>query len=401
MEGPTSGTEVLDALIDQVRIGDNLVVQGDDGALLDLIVERFITANLPEAPLVVICVAAPWEGAVPEGMTVLDWSAPLTGEPSPHPDALPPGADLEAALAQLRATDEQVGTGAAFVFDRLTAVQRAFGEDAGLALFLAACPRLYRRRSLALWPVESDQHRPTFLRRLTEVTQVVVEVAGAEGSDEPAARSLTVRKADGRDDQVIGRRLLVRRDGDDLVSSDEPVSTREQLGASIRDQRLRAERSQAELARQVGISPSALSQVERGVRGLSGETLIRLWEALGVPFGPSSTVEPAGYRISRRSAREPVDLQPGLVGERLITDEGVGEVWLLRAEPGSSGDHAPFTAKVTEVVTVVRGVLELRIGSRLETLHEGDAFVSTSAPVAGWSNPGDQTAEVLWSLQAR
>lgn len=50
--------------------------------------------------------------------------------------------------------------------------------------------------------------------------------------------------------------------------------------------------SQAELARRIGVSPSALSQVERGRHGLSGETLTRLWAILGVPFGPGASPAP-------------------------------------------------------------------------------------------------------------
>lgn len=42
--------------------------------------------------------------------------------------------------------------------------------------------------------------------------------------------------------------------------------------------------SQAELARRVGITPSALSQVDRGVRSFAGESLMR--EAFGVRATP-------------------------------------------------------------------------------------------------------------------
>lgn len=393
MHHPTSGTPLLDDLLDGLRIGDNVVLVGDEDAPLDRLVARF-TERVPDAvPRVLVTVGRPWTTVVPSGTLVLDWSAPATGAASPFPDALPVEASLETALETLRTADERVGTGAAFVFDRLAAVQDVWGPDAALELFLTACPRLYRRRSLAVWPVDRARHRPTFLRRLTEITQVVVEVIR-----EHDHFRATVRKADGRDATVTGRSVTAEVVGDELVATAEPTNTRAQLGGLVRDQRLANGLPQAELARRVGITPSALSQVERGVRGPSGDTLIRLWEVLGVPFGPVTGTE-RGYRVERRSGRDRARLQEGMIGERLLADSDAGQLWRLELSPGASGDRAPFDTKATEIVTVTRGVVDLRVGGRSETLHEGDAFVSASTPVSGWSNPGTETAELLWIVQ--
>ena len=436
---PTSGTAVLDALIDDVHIGDNLVIAGDDAAPLDLIVDRFVAAAQGRLPLVIVTVAEPWSGPVPDGVTVLDWSAVTTGRTPELPLALPPDADLAAALASVRAADHAVGTGAAFVFDRLSAVQAAWSDTAALELFLSSCPRLYRRRSLALWPVELSAHRPTFLRRLTEVTQVVVEVvaeatgestaeatgeatgessAEATGESrtaeshepgepaeshepaepaEPATFVLTVRKADGRSSEVVGRSRRATVSDGDLQPRGETTGTRQRLGSLIRDQRLARGFSQAELARRVGISPSALSQVERGVRGPGGDTLVRLWEVLGVPFGPRPDAE-TGYTVSRRSGRERRVLQDGLTGERLVEDAAAGQLWLVEVAAGAHGASGPFAVKAPESVTVVRGVLDVTLGGRTETLHEGDALLAIDAAIAGWSNPAGTTTEALWHL---
>jgi transcriptional regulator with XRE-family HTH domain len=390
---PTSGTGLIDRLIDGVRIGDNLVFQGDDDAPLDLLVDRFVAACRGQVPVVIVTVRHPRQDPVPDGVRVLDWSAVVSGVAAEHPGALGRDATIEDAIAQLHRTDEEVGGGAAFVFDRLTAVEDAWGPDAGLTLFLAACPRLYRRRSLAVWPVDAEHHRPSFLRRLAEVTQVVVELSSGEGQV-----TCTVRKADGRPAGVVGRTQLAQVVAGDLEALDPPGTTRERLGTMIRDQRLLRGLSQADLARKIGITPSALSQVERGVRGPAGDTLVRIWEVLGVPFGPATGADP-GYVVSHRSGRERQHLQDGLTGQRLVDDPATGQVWLLEVDPGATGDRGPFTVKMTETVTVVRGVLDLWIGGRAETLHEGDALLSKAAVVTAWANPGDDTAEVLWTLQ--
>ncbi len=392
---PTSGTALVDTLIDDVRIGDNLVFQGAPGAPLDLLVDRFVASAQGRIPVVIVNVATPWHTPIRDGVAVLDWSPAATGQASPLEDAIAPGASFEQALASLAAVDERVGTGAAFVFDRLTAVEAIWGSDAMLELFLSACPRLYRRRSLAVWPVDADLHRPTFLRRLAEITQVVVEFTFDDGR-----LQVTVRKADGRSASVVGRSVHAEVVDGDLRATDAPSSTRERLGTVIRDQRLALELSQAEVARRVGITPSALSQVERGVRGPSGDTLMRLWEVLGVPFGPPEASE-RGYRVAHRSGRERIALQDGLTAERVVDDPATGELWLVEVAPGATGDRSPFNVTHPEVATVVRGVLDLTVNGRTETLHEGDALLASDAVVSAWTNPSTSVTEVVWTVHGR
>lgn len=395
MQDTTFGTDLLDALVDRVRIGDNLVLEAEATAPLDLLVDRFVAQAVGRVPFVIVTVSAPWVGPVPEGTVVLDWSPVTTRTPSDRAEAIGVDASLGDALASLIAVDERVGGGAVFVFDRLTAVQDAWGSDAALELFLTACPRLYRRRSLALWPVELDAHTPAFLRRLAEITQVVVEL-----TDDDGRLRLTVCKADGRSAGVVGRSVHAEVIDGDLRSTDPAIGSRERLGSVIRERRLASDLPQAQLARRVGISPSALSQIERGVRGPSGDTLMRLWEVLGVPFGPVED-DDTGYRMARRSSRDRQDLQDGLVGERLFGDPVTGELWLLEFAPGASGTRPPFAVKAPETATVVRGILDLHLGGRTETLHEGDALVATDATITGWGNPSRTATEVVWGVHTR
>lgn len=391
----SSGTGLLDELIEGVHTGDNLVFQGTPGTPVDLLVARFVAAARGVVPLVRVNLAAAWQGPAPDGVRVVDWSPAVTGQVSELPDAIGPDDGLEQALALLEAVDAELGSGAAFVFDPLSAVPAAWGTEAALELFLATCPRLYRRRSLAVWPIRTAEHRPTFLRRLEEITQVVVELDEVDGR-----LRLTARKADGRRPEVIGRSVHAEVVDGDLQPTDAPVTTRERLGGAIRDQRLARGLSQTALARRVGITPSALSQVERGVRGPSGDTLVRLWEVLEVPFGPDAATE-RGYRISRRSGRERLRIQDGLHGERVAEGPSGAATWLLEAAPGAGGDRPPFAVKAAETIVVIRGVLDLQFGGRTETVHEGDAVEVTGVAITGWTNPGPQPAELLWAVAAR
>lgn len=379
----STGTRLLDELIDGVHVGDNLVFEADDPGLLDLLVHRFVAEHAAgthnaSAGQTLVRVSLDGDTQVPPNGQLLDISA---------------ASDLAEAIQALHATDEAVGTGAIFVFDSLASVEQAYGAGAALELFLAACPRLYRRRSLALWPVDRRAHAPSFLRRLAEITQVVLELT----ADNDGLR-VTVLEADGRNAQVVGRTVRAVVVDGDLQALDEPTAGRKRLGKLLRDRRLHLGISQTEVARRVSVTPSALSQIERGVRGPSGDTLVRLWEVLGVPFGPASDTESEGYRVARRSGRERIESRRGMSCERLAADTSVGQQWLVEVAPGAEGDRPPFSVKRGEIVTVVRGVFDVTIDGRIETLHEGDALVAEDAVIVGWANPGPVRAELVWTI---
>lgn len=368
-DGLTTGVQALDDLLDGVRVGDNLVLSTRGGADAGMLVQRFV-ASRGNRQLVVCSQGDRWP---PDSGTLVDWSSLK---------------DLDEARQAVSEADLAVGGDALFVFDDLTAIQGAWGAEAALDLFLWACPRLYRRRSVALWVLDADHHRPAFLRRLTAVTQVVVDVTARGG-----LLTLAVVKADGRPTSTIGRQVSLQ------ASSLETVEVRDThpatLGSLIRHERTERNLAQAELARRVGITPSALSQLERGARSVSADTITRIWEVLGVPFGPGAD-HPVGHRISRRSAQPPQARAAGLGRRQLSSYAETGELWRVTIEPHASGRGAPFPVKSPEVITVLRGVVDLELGGHPETFHEGDTLTTTTTAITGWSNPGATECELLW-----
>jgi transcriptional regulator with XRE-family HTH domain len=373
----TTGIPALDDLLDGVRVGDNLVVLAAPGVPLGLVGRRFVEAAAASGPLVVAATEQRAVESAPTGVRLLDRRADE--------------GDVGGLVSALAEADREVGEGASFLIDSLTEVQRRWGPEGALELFLGTCPRLYRRGSVAMWLLDADRHERVFLERLREITQVVVELS-LDG-DEIVAEVL---EAAGRPPTTLGRRLRLRRADDELVAAGPVASARERMGSLVRAQRTIRGLSQAELARRIGISPSALSQVERGVRGLSAESLIRIWEVLGVPFGPEDTLQ-RGYRIARRSAHREEVLAEGVSGRQLYDDPAAGRGWVLRMAPHGSGRQL-FDGKATEVVLVRHGVIDVDVGGHTETLHEGDTLVAVRAAVGGWRNPGNGEAELLWCL---
>ena len=418
MDRPSTGIDALDEVLGGgLGVGDNVVWQAANPDEGEPFVEAFLATANGSTPLTYLSFRLPpaavlerfgrmWDS---ERFTLLDgWTGGQDGSRGRRKRATAAGSgnarvrrlkdpgDMEQVNRELAEIEDELGPGAGYVFDDLTSMQRLWGPEGALASFLRWCPRLYQERTVAYWLLERDAHPPAFRSRLADITQVILDLGAGPG--EPAERTLRVVKADGHPPDVAGRtvRYVVGDDGR-VRAVQGAAGVRERIGEQVRAQRIAAGISQSGLARRIGVTPSALSQVERGRHGLSGETLTRLWATLGVPFGPGANPSPLPYRLARRGARQPVAPAAGLSGETVLqAPSGLG-MHELTFPAGGSG-RRPFETKQPELLLVLEGALELQLGQEAHTLQQGDAILVTSQPVTGWRNPAREPARVLWLL---
>jgi transcriptional regulator with XRE-family HTH domain len=416
MDRPSTGIDALDELLGRLGVGDNVVWQAPDPADIEPFVEAFLTTAHGDTPLTYLSFRLPpaavldrfgqvWDS---DRFTLLDgWtgSQHASFEPSVAVAGLPPQAlvrrlkdptDMEQVNRELSEIEDELGPGARYVFDDLTSMQRLWGPEPALALFLRCCPRLYQERTVAYWLLERDAHPPTFRSQLADITQVILDLDTT--ATQPAERTLQVVKADGHSPAVLGRTLRYAVGDNGTIDVLRTASgTGERIGEQVRAERIATGLSQAELARRIGVSPSALSQVERGRHGLSGETLTRLWATLGIPYGPAANPSPLSYRLARRGARQPVAPAPGVSGETVVQEPSGLAMYELAFAANSSG-RRPFETKQPELLLILEGALELQLSQDTHTLQQGDAILLATQPVTGWRNPAREPARVLWLL---
>jgi transcriptional regulator with XRE-family HTH domain len=415
MARPSTGLRPLDGLIDGVRIGDNLVFETDGEVSVDGFVSAFVRASSTAAGLAYVSLLAPpsivldrFPDDADAGRTVLvdlysdglgasDKASPrgyrTRKEGTARIERVRSAGDVDHVLTLMTALEDELGPDTRYVFDSLTGMQELWGGDAALDFFLRSCPRLYELRTIALWPLDRRAHEPSFLSRLTRITQVVVRI-------EPVDEGFAIRvvKAEGRPPEVVGRRATIRfESGRARIVQEQEPGTRERVGALLREGRRARGLSQAELARRIEISPSALSQAERGVAGLSGATLSRAWKELGMPFGGDMAAT-GPYRLSRRGSRPVRSIAKGVEAEPIADSPGRPAVFLLRFARGAMGRRAPFSTKRSEVVVLVSGALELTIGEGREVLHAGDAIEITTETISSWRNLAPQETVAVWTL---
>ena len=204
-----------------------------------------------------------------------------------------------------------------------------------------------------------------------------------------------------------------------------PEPRAESLGAALRAARESRGLSLRELARQVDVSPSFVSQVELGKANPSVGTLYALVSVLGISLnellgGPAAAAPdpprgraaaspggPGGWpRIDQPvvRARERSRVQmSGVVWERLTADDPL--VDFLHVEYGPGSASCPPDDMVRhggrEYGVIVSGRLEVQVGFETYALEPGDSIHFDSSTPHRLSNPHDEPCAAVWFVLAR
>jgi transcriptional regulator with XRE-family HTH domain len=299
-------------------------------------------------------------------------------------DARPRGAHGNAAVLETTIIEgARQETPACVVVDGLAEFARRWGAPKAVGFFSRVCPRLFDLGALAYWRAPRKELGPSFLDKVTKVTQCVLEVGDGH---------LRVVKAEGRPASVQGSLLrLVVTDG--LIRLEDERA----LGRLARGlERLRRERnlSQTDLGHLAGVTPSAISQAEAGRRGLSLDTLLLLCDRLGVGLDELlSSAQDSGYVLGR------VPRVPGASTSALLDDPKAGlRAYLVRLGPGEAGGPER-SHKGPELVLVASGLVQVTIGSDTPVMRAGDVVLASRVAVSGWRNLMNGPALLFWVLR--
>ena len=132
-----------------------------------------------------------------------------------------------------------------------------------------------------------------------------------------------------------------------------------------------------QLAERSGVSRRMLVSIEQGSANPSIATLLRISDALGIGLPALVDVERSpGLRVTRAGAA-PV-LWRGKLGGRAALVAGteppeVTELWDWTLGPGESHSSEAHAAGTRELLFVLDGQVELRVGQHAEVLATGDS----------------------------
>jgi transcriptional regulator with XRE-family HTH domain len=363
----TTGLGALDDLLGGLSAGDNVVWVGDQPAIHDVIESAFLDVGPGPSTLVL-----------------------LSDEPSPFPtgdhvvvvDGRAGRAVADPVLLEREILQRGAEPGSRIVVRDLDTLVRRLGAQAASGFFARTCPRLFDQGAIAYWRA-SRTGSSRILDSVQRVTQSVIDHTGGR---------LRVSKAEGGP-QVTGRIFDVHLEDGSLNLTE--VEALGRLADGLRRLRISRGMTQTDIARLAGVSPSAISQVESGQRGLNLDTLLTLASALSVSIDDLLGYHPdPGYLVARRDR---IPARRGLVP--LLDDPEAGlRAYLVILGPGESGGPGSVH-KGAELILVGSGVVQLELNEETPVLRAGDALLVTVDAIHGWRNLLPETARLFWIVR--
>ena len=157
----------------------------------------------------------------------------------------------------------------------------------------------------------------------------------------------------------------------------EVVAVNEQIGARVRQHRTGRGWTLDDLADRSGVSRRMLITIEHGEGNPSIATLLRISDALGIGLPVLVDVERPSSLTVTAAAQAPVLWRGQLGGQGLLVagtePPDVVELWNWTLQPGEAHATEAHSAGTRELLLVLEGEVDLRVGDRTERLGVGDS----------------------------
>jgi transcriptional regulator with XRE-family HTH domain len=171
-----------------------------------------------------------------------------------------------------------------------------------------------------------------------------------------------------------------------------------QLGQRIRDRRLELNLSLRELAEQVSLTASFLSQIERDLASPSIESLGKISEALEVPIfyflvdsnGQNPVVKcKKRIKVTRPDSSRAYELLVPDLNRKM-------EAILVEREPGEEEIITePLRQYTEEFAYILQGQLEIQLGDKVYVLGAGDSIYFEGPLLRRLTTRGDETLRYI------
>jgi transcriptional regulator with XRE-family HTH domain len=185
------------------------------------------------------------------------------------------------------------------------------------------------------------------------------------------------------------------------------------LGARLRAERLGQGIGLREMARRLGISASALSQIETGKAQPSVSKLFDIVNLLGVSVDgllsdAPRVLVPRGhggfFSLQRSGDHETLELESGVLWSRLTAGSFPGVEYLrVTYQPGacSSAEGSFMRHAGQEFGYLLSGRLLVEVGFDRHELAPGDSISFPATTPHRLSNDGDEPAHAVWCILGR
>ena len=177
------------------------------------------------------------------------------------------------------------------------------------------------------------------------------------------------------------------------------------IGPKIREMRKHRGMTLKEFSQKVGVTASLISQIERGVAAPSISSLKKISDTLGISIAlffneeGRKTLADDFSPIVRKHERKILHPSPGVTYHLLSKNlQGKLEFLLAFYEVGASTGSKPYSHRGEECALVLKGKLEVQIGSSAYVLLKDDSITFSCEIPHRVSNVGKVLAISIWCV---
>jgi transcriptional regulator with XRE-family HTH domain len=182
----------------------------------------------------------------------------------------------------------------------------------------------------------------------------------------------------------------------------EVVAVNEQIGARVRQHRTGRGWTLDDLADRSGVSRRMLITIEHGEGNPSIATLLRISDALGVGLPVLVDVERPSSLNLTAAGQAPVLWRGPRGGQGLLVagtePPDVVELWDWTVQPGEEHATEAHSAGTRELLLVLDGEVELRVGGRIARLGVGDSAAFAGDVPHGYAAAAGSSAPARFAL---
>jgi transcriptional regulator with XRE-family HTH domain len=308
--------------------------------------------------------------------------------------------DISLFIETLKTIEGNNKEGSFYIFDSLTGMTELWkNESRVLDFFTYTCPKLYDLNTLAYWIYEKDAHSKEFIAGVSHVTQIVFSLYNTPED----FFEFSIQKLEGRSSFFSTSPHKFKFTDMDIQFQVKKPDDIFRIGDKVKNLRKKNNKTQAELASLLGLTPGAVSQIEHSIISPSLSTLMQLSSIFGKT--PEYFVENISekdknknFDVYKRKEISEYSNKNILVSELIDSEDTAIKIYSIIFKENYIFEGPIILHKGNEFLYIIEGSINLTIEGEEHQLIKGESILLRKQFIEKLYNKDNSQCEFIYIL---
>jgi transcriptional regulator with XRE-family HTH domain len=418
----STGITYLDKITGGLKLGDNVVWQISDGIPVDNFIKSFfkkkngfnqniIFINFNFSPNTickkyaelfekqhVILIDAFTRGKGNSDQVFLDFYSGKKPYDNSDFILLENPKNISLFIDSLKTIEENNKEGSFYIFDSLTGMTELWKNESNvLDFFTYTCPKLYDLNTLAYWIYEKNAHSKEFIAGVSHVTQIVFSLYNTPED----FFEFSIQKLEGRSNFFSTSPHKFKFTDQEIQFQSKKPDDVFKIGDKVKYLRKKHNKTQADLASLLGLTPGAVSQIEHSLISPSLNTLMQLSSIFGKApeyFVENILAKNKNFDIYRKKEINEYLSKNIIISELMDNEDTAIKIYSIIIKENQIFEGPIILHKGNEFLYIIEGSLYLTIEGEEHQLIKGESILLRKFFIGKWYNKENSQCEFLYIL---